>query len=151
MANNRKFIADVSRFADKTADQMLLVARQSIDDVVRIAQTPVAKGGNMPVDTGFLRNSLVVELRNAEAAKGTPDDGKESNTSLDAVTLGLSSMQLGDPFSVAWVAEYALRRHYGFKGTDSLGREYNETGMLWRDNAAQKWSRIVAKNARRVQ
>ncbi|RDC66550.1 hypothetical protein HME9302_00001 [Alteripontixanthobacter maritimus] len=42
---------------------MLRVAKQSIQDVVKQAQTPVGKGGDMPVDKGFLRNSLVTSSR----------------------------------------------------------------------------------------
>ena len=132
MADNRKFIADVSKFADKTADQMLRVARQSIQDVVRIAQTPVAQGGNMPVDTGFLRNSLVTEVRGASVGSGA-----------DSYVLGLSALQLGDPFNVAWTANYSVARHY------LVG--VGQGGGLWRDNAAQQWGRIVAKNAKAVQ
>ena len=129
MTNNRKFIADVSRFADKTADQMLRVARQSIDDTVRIAQTTVAQGGNMPVDTGFLRNSLVTEVRGAKVAEGA-----------DSYTLGLSALKLGDDFAVAWTADYAVPRHY------LVG--VGQGGGLWRDSAAQQWQSIVARNAR---
>ena len=131
MANNRKFTADVSRFADKTADQMLRVAKQSIQDTVRIAQRTVADGGDMPVDTGFLRNSLVTELRGAEVGTGG-----------DSYVLGLSALKLGDPFQVAWTAQYAIPRHY------MVG--VGQGGGLWRDKAAQRWSRIVADNARRV-
>ncbi|MFN9716875.1 MAG: hypothetical protein ACK54U_02865 [Sphingomonadales bacterium] len=131
MADNRKFVADVSKFADKTADQMLKVARQSIQDTVRIAQRTVADGGDMPVDTGFLRNSLVTELRGAEVATGG-----------DSYVLGLSALQLGDPFQVAWTAEYAIPRHY------MVG--VGQGGGLWRDKAAQQWSRLVAQNAARV-
>ena len=132
MADNRKFIADVSRFSDLTADKMLRVARQSIQDVVRIAQTPVAQGGNMPVDTSFLRNSLVTEVRGAKVGEGA-----------DSYTLGLSALQLGDPFAVAWTAEYAVARHY------MIG--VGQGGGLWRDSAAQQWGRIVARNAKAVQ
>jgi len=131
MASNRKFIADVEAFADKTADQMLRVARQSIQDTVRIAQTTVAQGGDLPVDTGFLRNSLVTEVRGAPVGEGS-----------DSYVLGLSALQLGDPFAVAWTAEYAIPRHY------MVG--VGQGGGLWRDKAAQQWSRIVADNARRV-
>lgn len=131
MADNRKFVADVSKFADKTADQMLKVARQSIQDTVRIAQRTVADGGDMPVDTGFLRNSLVTELRGAQVAEGG-----------DSYVLGLSSLELGDPFQVAWTAEYAIPRHY------MVG--VGQGGGLWRDKAAQQWSRLVAQNAARV-
>lgn len=131
MADNRKFVADVSKFADKTADQMLKVAQQSIQDTVRIAQRTVADGGDMPVDTGFLRNSLVTELRGAQVAEGG-----------DSYVLGLSALQLGDPFQVAWTAEYAIPRHY------MVG--VGQGGGLWRDKAAQQWSRLVAQNAARV-
>lgn len=131
VADNRKFIADVSRFADKTADQMLRVSKQSIQDVVRIAQRTVADGGNMPVDLGTLRNSLVTEVRGAQVGEGA-----------DSYTLGVSLLKLGDPFSVAWTAEYAIPRHY------MVG--VGQGGGLWRDIAAQQWSRIVADNASRV-
>jgi len=132
MADNRKFIADVSAFADKTIDQMLRVAKQSIQDVVKQAQTPVAKGGDMPVDTGFLRNSLVTTVRGADGPAGP-----------DSFILGLSSLQLGDPFQVAWTADYAIARHY------AVG--VGQGGGLWRNKAAQRWEGYVQKNARLVQ
>lgn len=131
MADNRKFVADVSRFADKTADQMLRVAKQSIQDTVRIAQTPVARGGNMPVRDGFLINSLVTEVRGSQVGQGE-----------NSYVLGLSRLALGDPFQVAWTAEYAIPRHY------MVG--VGQGGGLWRDRAAQQWSRIVAQNAQKV-
>ena len=131
MTDNRKFIADVSAFADKTADQMLRVAKQSIQDTVRSAQVPVAQGGDMPVDLGVLRNSLVTEVRGAAVGEGA-----------NSYTLGISALQLGDPFRVAWTADYAIPRHY------MIG--VGQGGGLWRDKAAQKFSGFVAKNARLV-
>lgn len=131
MANNRKFIADVSAFADKTTEQMLRVARQSIQDTVRAAQRTVADGGDMPVDTGFLRNSLVTEVKGSRVGSGG-----------DSYILGISRLQLGDPFQVAWTAEYAIPRHY------MVG--VGQGGGLWRDKAAQRWSTFVAANAKAV-
>ncbi len=130
--NNKKFIADVKAFADKTADQMLRVAKQSLQDTVRVAQKPVAQGGDLPVDTGYLRNSLVTTVRGSTAGEGA-----------DSFILGLSSLQLGDPFQVAWTADYAVARHY------MVG--VGQGGGLWRDKAAQRWSGIVASNASKVQ
>lgn len=106
---------------------MLRVARQSIQDVIRIAQTPVSQGGNLPVETGFLRNSLVTEVRGSRAGEGA-----------DSYVLGLSALQLGDPFQVSWTAEYAVARHY------LVG--VGQGGGLFRDHAAQQWASIVAKN-----
>ena len=130
MADNRKFIADTEAFVGKTKDQMLRVAKQSIQDTVRIAQTTGAQGGNMPVDTGFLRNSLVTELRGARVGTGA-----------DSYILGIAGLRLGDAFQVGWSAEYAIARHY----------LVNSNGGLFRDLAAQQWQRIVASNARKVQ
>lgn len=131
MADNRKFIADVERFGTLTVEKMLRVAKQSTDDVVREAQTPVAKGGNMPVDTGALRNSLVTEVNGVEAGAGA-----------DSFILGIAQFQLGDVVTVAWTADYAIPRHY------MVG--VGQGGGLWRDKAAAKWSGIVDKNARAI-
>lgn len=131
MADNRKFIADVERFGTLTVEKMLRVAKQSTDDVVREAQTPVAKGGNMPVDTGALRNSLVTEI-----------NGVGSGAGADSFVLGIAQLQLGDVISVAWTADYAIPRHY------MVG--VGQGGGLWRDKAAAKWSGIVDKNARAI-
>ena len=132
MTNNRKFIADVNRWADLSADKMLRVAKQSTDDVVRIAQTPVAKGGMMPVDTSTLRNSLVVELNGAQVGAGA-----------DSYTLGIAGLQLGDAVTVAWTAEYAIPRHY-------KPPSFGQGGGMWRDSAAAQWQNIVSANVRRA-
>lgn len=132
MVDNRKFIADVEAFRDKTKDQMLRVAKQSLQDVIRIAQTTVAQGGDLPVDTGFLRNSLVVELRGAAVGSGE-----------DSYVLGIAGLTLGDAFQVGWTAKYAVARHY------AVG--VGQGGGLWRDKAAQRWTSIVTDNANRVQ
>lgn len=131
MPDNRKFTADVNRFAQLSADKMLRVARQSIDDVVRDAQTPVAKGGSMPVDTGFLRNSLVSSLNGGAATPGA-----------DSYTFTIAGLQIGDIANFAWTAKYAIPRHY------MVG--VGQGGGLWRDKAAQKWQTFVANNARAV-
>lgn len=110
---------------------MLRVAKQSIQDVVRVAQRTVADGGDMPVDTGFLRNSLITEVRGATVGKGE-----------NSYTLGIASLELGDPFQVAWTADYAIPRHY------MVG--VGQGGGMWRDKAAQRWQGFVASNARAV-
>jgi hypothetical protein len=131
VSDNRKFIADVSKFTNLTADMMLRVAKQSLQDTIRAAQVPVAQGGDMPVDLGFLRNSLVTELRGATAGTGA-----------DSYVLGIAGLELGDAFQVGWSADYAIPRHY------MVG--VGQGGGLWRDKAAQNWSNVVASNARKV-
>lgn len=131
MTDNKQFIADVQAFKDKTIEQMLRVAKQSIQDTIETAQKPVAQGGDMPVDTGYLRNSLVTT--------GKAGDLEGPNSYI----LGLSTFELGDPFSVAWTASYSVPRHYHV-GT-------SKGGGLWRDLAAQRWEGTVQANVRKVQ
>lgn len=101
----RTFSASVGRFKTLTQDKIRDVMRESIQDVMDDAQTPVAKGGRMPVDTGFLRNSVASGLN---GAFGPPDSGM--------VALTIAQMDLGDTSQFAWTAVYAMiqedRNHF---------------------------------------
>lgn len=132
--------AELGDWADKTEEQLMRIFKQSIQDVLELAQTPKAQGGHMPVVTSFLRNSLASDLNGVKLAEGP-----------DSYVLALASLQAGDTAFFSWTAEYARRVHYGFTGTDSLGREYNQAGQPFRDNAAAQWQSIVAANAEKVQ
>jgi len=126
--NNAKFTADVKRFSELAKEKMLAVARQSIQDVISDAQTPVAQGGLMPVDTGFLRNSLTSGLNGGGASK-------------DAIVLTVAAMDIGDTVNFAWTADYAIPRHYMIS---------SKGGGMWRDVAAAKWQATIAKNVAKV-
>ena len=134
----KTYAAQVKDFNAKARRNMSSIMKTSIQEVMNDAQTPVAKGGNMPVDVGNLRNSLASGLNGSIGAPGP-----------DSYTLTIAQMDLGDAAKFSWTAEYARRRHYGFKGVDSLGRTFDETGTLWRDKAAQKWQSTVAMVAKR--
>lgn len=116
-----------------------LVVRQSIQDVSRLAQTPKAKGGRMPVDTGFLRNSYMAGLNGSTSLSGP--------VAYEAVIAG---MKMGDTFTAGWTAPYARRMEFGFVGTDSLGRTYNQPGNFFMENALMQWDAINQANAARL-
>lgn len=125
-------VADVDMFIGKTLDQMARVAKASIQDTLTMAQTPVAKGGDMPVDTGALRNSLVSQILGGQSSKGA-----------DSFMVTLAGFEIGDVARFEWTAEYARPRHY------MVG--VGQGGGLWRDKAAQKWTQIVKENVSKVQ
>ena len=127
-----RFAADLSRFAEMSEAKMRRVMQQSLQDVLTVAQRPVAQGGDMPVRDGFLRNSLVSELDGAEIAQGA-----------DSFVLAIAQMEIGQTSRFAWTAAYALPRHY------MVG--VGQGGGLWRDKAAQQWQAIVERNAGAVQ
>jgi hypothetical protein len=135
----KSFSASVNAFAGKTKRQMREVFVESVQDVVEIAQTPKGKGGRMPVVTGNLRNSLASGL-----------NGSFGNVGADSYSVTLTGLELGDVARFAWTAPYARRMELGFSGTDSLGRNYEQSGNFFVGSAAAQWPQIVTKWAGRV-
>lgn len=135
----KSFSLSVKAFRDKTVEQMENVFRESVQDVVEIAQTPKSKSGRMPVKLGNLRNSLASGLNGSFGAPGP-----------DSYTVTLSDFELGDIARFAWTAHYARRMELGFTGTDSLGRNYAQAGNHFVGAAVAQWPQIVTKWASKV-
>ena len=125
MANS--FTAQIDEFTRQTEARMMAVFKQSAQDVMREASKPVAQGGNMPVDTGFLRNSLTHEVDGSALAKGG-----------DGYTLAIAQMKPGQAYRGTWTANYARAVHYGTRG---------RAGRMFAALAAQRWQEFVRKNA----
>lgn len=121
------FSAQVNDYVRKYKERMEAVFKQSAQDVIAQAQTPVAQGGNMPVDTGFLRNSLVSGL-----------NGSTSLTGADSYVLAVAGANLGDSIFAGWTANYARYQEYGPNG---------RPGRFFMRAAAQNWQDIVTRNA----
>lgn len=117
------FSRQVSTLTTKYERRMLYVARESTQRVITLAQKPVAKGGHMPVDTGFLRNSLETSLYGGTAIVGPDQYG-----------VALNQLTLGQTVRFRWTASYALYVHYGTR---------NMQGRFWITLAAQQWRGIV--------
>jgi hypothetical protein len=126
----KSFTAQLKDFADKSERRMLAVARESVQDVMQDAQTPVAQGGRMRVKTGFLRNSVASGLNGSFGPPGG-----------DSYLLAISGMQLGDVVRFAWTAFYALPRELGSRG---------QSGDHFVGVAAAKWPQFVEANAARL-
>ncbi len=143
MANGGQFSATVDAWTRKSKRRMLAVFQQSVQDVVDVMQTPVGAGGNMPVDTGFLRASLTAQI-------GAMPSGYQMKTKfepgayvLDSAqyTLTINSARLGDTIYAVYLANYAWYQEYGSQGRD--GRAFVRL-------AALQWQRIVSDNIRKA-
>jgi len=121
------FTAQIKAFADKSKEKVEAVIKQSAQEVFSTAQTPKAAGGRMPVDTGFLRNSLIAQLNGATVGGGA-----------DAYTLAIAGSEAGDSIFAGWTANYARFMEYGTSRTP---------GNFYMLSAAQQWQAIVARNA----
>lgn len=122
----------------------LAVVRQSVNDMVDIMQTPVAKGGRMRVKTGFLRRSLAAMIGrwpsgpvrgDPDAALGQYDNGQTPGSQNPTLISALGEMKLGDTLYLGWTAEYAAPR-------DALDG-FVEAG-------ASRWVEIVRQNCAKV-
>lgn len=124
------FTAQIRNWTEKAKRNLDLVIKQSAQDVFEIAQTPVAQGGNLPVDTGFLRNSFVASL-----------NGSTSLTGPDAYVLAIAGFELGDVIFGGWTAEYAVHVEFGARG---------RAPRFFMRGAAQQWQSIVNANAAKL-
>ncbi|MGQ5245400.1 hypothetical protein AB8813_09120 [Xanthomonas arboricola pv. corylina] len=126
-----KFGDQVRAFAEKSKQRQTAIFRESAQAVMDQANTPKAKGGKMPVDTGTLLNS-----------RAASKDGPATSESGDPALI-FAALQLGEAVWAGWTAAYAMRMEHGFSGKDSLGRQYEQAGNGFMRAAAQNWDFIV--------
>lgn len=132
MAN---FEAQVSDIVHRNKIKLDAVVKGSLQDLVNEAQTPVAKGGKMRVDTGFLRASGQMSLTGMPSGPSRGNDTETYAPSEANVTLTLAGVELGNTVYFGWTAAYAAARE-------------SKDGFL--ESALQNWQKIVDVNVRKV-
>lgn len=129
------FKAQVDGWVKETKGRMGAVYRESAQQVVSIMQTPRGAGGNLRVDTGFLRASLVATTSLALPMQRDKPDGIEAFSYDGAqVSLVIAGADIKDPITAVYTANYAKPREYGARG---------QPGDRWVALAAQQWPRVV--------
>lgn len=137
------FSDQVSAFCRETPERMNAVWRMAVQDTVEIMQTPVGAGGNMPIDTGFLRNSIAANhgKQPASGLRRKPADGVFSYDASD-INLTIMSATPMEGLTVLYTAEYAIYVEMGARGR--AGRRF--VGL-----AVQRWLQIVAAASRSLE
>lgn len=149
--SNLSFAAEVERWAEATEVKLRAVFRQSAQDVIEAMQevgpskaNPDSTGtGRMPVDTGFLRASLVVQL-NADpppANVGNPNPNGRYSWAPAAMTLVINGADIGDRITAGFTANYANLVEYGSSKTPAYGFVQYASGQ---------WQQIVRRNVERA-
>lgn len=123
MAAKGNFTKQMEAFTRKCKMRQTAIFRQSVQDLSHDASVPIAQGGNMPVDTGFLRNSI------GAASDSMPSTGAQPPETY------LLTVQAGDTVYVGWTANYAIYMNFRYQ---------------FADLAAQKWDYIVQKVTHQV-
>lgn len=116
---------------------MLAVVKESVQRTVDRMQKPTAKGGNMPVDTGFLRNSLQAGINMPKPGPGE-NPGNPAGYNDGDVILAIQAAELGDTLWLTYSANYARYVEYGAQGRP--GRGFVRL-------ATQRWQQTVSQVA----
>lgn len=133
------FAAQVGAWARETDQRMTAVFRASAQDVISTMQTPVGAGGNMPVDTGFLRSSLQVSLNAEPVPAALPNPNPNVPVAYtDVASLVIAGAEIGDRVVASYSAVYAPVIEYG--GGNRQPRRFVAL-------AAAQWQSIVKRNA----
>lgn len=137
------FSAQIDEWCKKVPKRVELVFKKSAERVAEEVKNPV----NMPVVTGFLRRSLKASTAAMPSIDPTaaPEKAGAYADNQGEINLVIAGASLGDTIFLGFTAAYARRMNYGFTGTDSLGRTYNQAGRQFVGLAAQKWPQIVAE------
>lgn len=134
------FAAQVDEWTRQTRERMEAVFKTAASDVIEAMQTPVGGGGNMPVDTGFLRASLVVSINTELPATNRKNPGG-AGFSPRPVDMVIAGAALGDTIVAGYTANYAGYVNYG---TGRMApRQFVE-------RAAQQWPTIVGNVTARL-
>lgn len=147
------FADEVKAEIRQAREEITTVFRYSVQDLVELVTLegpskgpPPAPGfgGRMPVQLGNLRRSL----RSSTSAMPqiNPTLSGEVADGLPEVVMSIAGFELGGTFYLGFTAAYAMRVNYGFSGTDSLGRMYDQDGYHFVEWARDQWPEIVQKN-----
>lgn len=108
--------------------------------------------GRLPLDTGFLRASLVVSIGDTlPPLKDSPKGDAAQAWDIGSVKLTIAGADITNTITAAYSAAYARRIEYGFSGKDSLGRTYSQGGARFVALAAQQWQAVVAAESAKAQ
>ncbi|QIG67256.1 hypothetical protein EVB37_020 [Rhizobium phage RHph_TM3_3_3] len=137
---NLSFAAQVSEWAKGEMERAEAVFQTAAQTVANEVRTSVNEGGRMPVRTGNLRRSLMA------STSDMPRIQEDKTTFTDSgIEMIIAGAELGETVFLGFQAAYAARMNYGFVGTDSRSRVYNQTGYGFVDAVAQRWPQIVTQ------
>lgn len=134
------FAAQIADWVNKVEGATEAVFKEASQEVVSRMQTPRSAGGNMRVDTGFLRASLMASTAAMPGINpnAKPVDGQKYGYEVGQVEAVIAGADITSTLYFGYVASYAAAREFGARGQapDAFVR-----------TAAQQWQGIVADKA----
>lgn len=128
------FAATVGQWAEKAEGALEAVFKEAAQELVSQLNQLA------PVDTGFLRSSLMASTT-AMPALIRANSGMSVPADLGDILLVINSADLGDTIYLGYTANYAAFVHFGAQG---------RSPRPWVTIVAQRWEMIVAEKAGEV-
>ena len=110
MAQKQNFTATVAKWVRNSEARLDGVHKEATKRTIDIAQTPVAKGGRMRVDTGFLRASGQASLTGMPSGPSRGEKTGKYDFNPNAATATIAGAKLGGKIWFGWTANYARPR-----------------------------------------
>jgi hypothetical protein len=126
MTKGSAFVDDWVRQSIARQDAVLRDATQRLFDFANLSRF---KGGNMPIDVGFLRGSFVTDIGSMPAGPSMPG-GEPVDYDQDVVRVTLSNVRCGDVIFGGWAAKYAAVQEHKY--------------YHFRELAGERWTEFVA-------
>lgn len=125
-----EFGKTVSDWVKRQELAMEAVVKEAAQDLAEDVTTPRAKGGRLPVDTGFLRNSIAAAVNSIPS--GEPSDVFDMQPTI----LAINKVKAGDRLVIGFTAEYARAMEFKY---------------FFVRSAAQNWPTHVTNATKRVE
>jgi hypothetical protein len=127
------FSAQVSDFTKRSKRAQQMVMRTAVQKLTAAVEDET------PEDTGNAFRSWLGSTTAMPPVR--PDVAEFVDTG--ATEVAIMGLDAGDTFWFGAQAAYMARLNYGFTGTDSLGRTYNQAGKGWIEANAARWPQYV--------
>ena len=133
----KSFEATIAAWVKQSQAGMTAVAQEAAQELSEEVTMKRAKGGNMPVDTGFLVNSYAAALNSVPSGEASGGSGyKRTDFDMAPITIVLNKLKAGDRLVMGFTANYAQQM---------------EARYFFVRLAAQNWQQYVSKAARKIE
>lgn len=138
------FASTIGAWGSETLQRTSAIHKRAVEILAETMVNTKGNGGRLPFLTGNLARSVLA------STSGMPKTavGPFSGGNVGAV---VATLKLDQAIWIGFQAEYARRREFGYVGTDSKGRAYNESGDYFVTGAIAEWPAIAARAAREMQ
>src|SRR5690625_5188878 len=95
---SKSFSAQIDDWVRKSENRMEAVFKTAAQDLSIAVTTPKARGGRMPVDTGFLINSIMAGINQTPSGPSvrTTEPRRDDYVMGNSISVAINSAKLGD-------------------------------------------------------